>query len=219
MSKDCLYISCIVISSICSLTYLGLYIFIKHTKEKEAHFLFIQNPLICSINLCMVSIFLVVSKIKDNSFMLSLTFTLVNFYQTIIIISVLFFVILFFAFDSHTGDLLTISLIAGFIETIPTVVLYILYKQINKIYIEIILGNNNNSNNNNSINNNNNNNNNDINNNNNNLNGNNNDINNEINLINGNINNININNFDINNFNFNNNNMNEENALLNNNEQ
>ena len=158
----------------------------------------------------MTTIFLIVSKIKDNAFILSLTFTLVYFYQTIIVISFLYFVILCLIINSRTGNLLGISLIGAIVETIPTIILYLHYKILSQIYIEIILGNNNynnnNANNNIILNNNNPNNNND----------NNNNINNDINLINGNINNLNINNFDINNFNFNNNNNNEENALLNN---
>ena len=214
MSKSCLYVSSIIISSLCSLIYLSIHIFIKHTKENKTHFLFIQNPLICSISFFMITIFLIYSKIKDNSFILSLTFTLVCFYQTIVIITFLFFVILFFAIDSHTGHYLATSLSVAISESIPTIIIYILYRKLNKIYINIILDNNNNINNNNNNNDNNNNPNNILNNNNN---DNNNNINNDINLINGNINNININNFDINNFNFNNNN--EENALLNNNEQ
>ena len=215
MSKNCLYISSIIVSSLCSLIYLSIYIFVKHTKENEAHFLFIQNPLICSIALFMTTIFLIYSKIKDNSFILSLAFTLVWFYQTIIVISFLFFAI-FFVIDSHTGHLLATSLIGAIIETIPTIILYIHYNKLNKIYIHIILGNNNNNNNN--HNNNNNANNNLDNNPDNNNPYNNNDINNDINLINGNINNINIDNFDINNIYFNNN-YNEENALLNDHER
>ena len=212
MSKTCIYISSIIFSSLCSLTYLSLYIFVKHTKDKETHFLFIQNPLICSITLFMTTIFLIVSKIKDNAFILSLTFTLVYFYQAIIVFSFLYFVILFFVFDSHTGYLLGTSLIGAIVESIPTIILYIHYKKLNKIYIDIILENYNfnynNANNNNILNNNN------I-----FINNNPNNNNNNINLINGNINNLNINNFDINNFNFNNNNNNEENALLNNHEE